>query len=96
MARIIIEPQDAKNVKSLVKSAVENELKIIGFGIAKTERKLKELEKKFGMDSGNFYKKFNEGKMGDDLEYIRWAGEYETLQQLQRDYGDLVETELCS
>ncbi|MBC8434427.1 MAG: hypothetical protein H8D96_21170 [Desulfobacterales bacterium] len=37
MARIIIEPQDAKNVKSLVKSAVENELKIIGFGIAKTD-----------------------------------------------------------
>jgi len=96
MARIIIEPQNASNVKSLVKSAVENELKIIGFGIAKTKKKLEELEKKFGMDSGNFYKKFNEGKMGDDLEYIRWAGEYETLQKLQRDHHDLRETELCS
>ena len=48
------------------------------------------------MNSRNFYKKFNEGKIGDDIEYIRWAGEYETLQKLQRDYGDLVETELCS
>ena len=96
MARIIIEPQNANNVKSLVKSAVENELKIIGFGIDKTKKKLEELEKKFGMDSVNFYKKFNEGKMGDDLEYIRWAGEYETLQKLQRDHSDLTETELCS
>ena len=96
MARIIIEPQSAKNVESLVKSAVENELKIIEFGIAKTKKKLAELEKKFGMNSRNFYKKFNEGKIGDDIEYIRWAGEYETLQKLQRDYGDLVETELCS
>ena len=96
MARIIIEPQNANNVKSLIKSAVENELKIIGFGIDKTKKKLEELEKKFGMDSGNFYRKFNEGKMGDDLEYIRWAGEYETLQQLQRDYSDLTETELYS
>ena len=96
MARIIIEPQNANNVKSLVKSAVENELKIIGFGIDKTKKRLEELEKKFGMDSGNFYRKFNEGKMGDDLEYIRWAGEYETLQQLQRDYSDLTETELYS
>ena len=96
MARIIIEPQNANNVKSLIKSAVENELKIIGFGIDKTKKKLEELEKKFGMDSGNFYRKFNEGKMGDDLEYIRWAGEYETLQQLQRDHSDLTETELCS
>ena len=96
MARIIIEPHNADNVKSLVKSAVENELKIIGFGIAKTEKRLKELEKKYGMDSENFYKKFNEGKMGDDLDYIRWAGEYETLQKLQRDHDDLTETELCS
>ena len=96
MARIIIEPQNANNVKSLIKSAVENELKIIGFGIDKTKKRLEELEKKFGMDSGNFYRKFNEGKMGDDLEYIRWAGEYETLQQLQRDYSDLTETELYS
>ena len=96
MARIIIEPHNADNVKSLVKSAVENELKIIGFGIAKTEKRLKELEKKYGMDSENFYKKFNEGIMGDDLDYIRWAGEYETLQKLQRDHDDLTETELCS
>ena len=96
MARIIIEPQTANNVKNLVKSAVENELKVIGFGIAKTKRKLEELEKKFGMESEDFYKKFNEGKMGDDLEHIRWAGEYETLQQLQRDHNDLLETELCS
>ncbi|MFO8164702.1 MAG: hypothetical protein R6T98_09235 [Desulfatiglandales bacterium] len=96
MARIIIEPQNANNVKSLVKSAVENEIKIIGFGIGKTKKKLEELEKKFGMDTAHFYKKFNEGEMGDDLEYIRWAGEYETLQKLKRDHNDLVETELCS
>lgn len=96
MAKIIIEPQTANNVKSLVKSAVENELKIIGFGIAKTKRKLEGLEKKFGMKTIDFYKKFNEGKMGDDVEYIRWAGEYETLQQLQHDHSDLLETELCS
>ena len=95
MAKIIIEPQTANNVKSLVRSAVENELKVIRFGIAKTKKKLEELEKKLGMDSGDFYKKFNEGTMGDDLEYIRWAGEYETLQQLQRDHSDLLETELC-
>jgi hypothetical protein len=96
MTRVIIEPQTAKNVKNLIKLAVENEMKVIKFGIAKTKKKLEELEKKFGTDSDNFYKNFNEGKMGDDLEYIRWAGEYETLQQLQRDYNDLVETELCS
>ena len=96
MARIIIEPQDAKNVKNLVKSAVENEMKIISFGIAKTKRRLGELENKFGMDSANFYQRFSEGTMGDEMELIRWAGEYETLLRLERDYNDLLETELCS
>jgi len=96
MARIIIEPKDADNVKSLLKSAVENELKIIKRGISKTEKKLAGLEEKYRMNSEEFYVKFNAGKMGDDLEYIRWAGEYETLNQLRQDYGDLAEAELCS
>ena len=96
MTRVIIEPGATSNVKNLVKSAVENELKVIRFGIAKTKRKLEELEERFGMKSNDFYKNFNEGKMGDDLEHIRWAGEYETLDRLQRDYNDLLGTEICS
>ncbi len=95
MARIIIEPQTAENVKKLIKSAVENERRVISFGISKTKKKLEELEKKAGMDSETFYKKYNEGEMGDDLETIRWAGEYETMLQLQRDFNDLSEAELC-
>ncbi len=95
MARIIIEPQTAENVKKLIKSAVENERRVISFGISKTKKKLEALEKKGGMDSETFYKKYNEGEMGDDLETIRWAGEYETMLQLQRDFSDLSEAELC-
>jgi hypothetical protein len=33
---------------------------------------------------------------GDDFKYIRWAGEYETLILLQKDYNDLQDIELCS
>jgi 3-oxoacyl-(acyl-carrier-protein) synthase len=33
-----------------------------------------------------------QGKLGDDMDYIRWAGEYETLEQLAHDYNDLMET----
>ena len=79
----------------MIKSAVENELKILRLGISKTEKKLAELENKFDMKTDEFYKKFIEGERGDNLEYIRWAGEYETLKYLQRDYSDLEETEFC-
>ena len=96
MAQVIIRPQAADNLKNLIKVAVENQLKVIYFGIAKTKRKLGELEKESGMDSKYFYKEFQNGKLGDDLKFIRWAGEYETLERLQKDSNELQEVELCS
>ena len=96
MAKVMIEPKDAHNVKSLVRVAVENELKILKAGVARTYRKLEELEKTYGMSSKQFYDKFKMGEVGDDFEYIRWAGEYETLQQLELDYTELLGTEVCS
>jgi hypothetical protein len=96
MARVIIQPQTAGNLKNLIKLAVENQMRVINSGIAKTKRKLGELEKESGMNSRDFYEEFQKGKLGDDLKYIRWAGEYETLALLQKDYNDLQELELCS
>ncbi|MEA1992003.1 MAG: hypothetical protein U9N58_07400 [Thermodesulfobacteriota bacterium] len=96
MAQVIIQPKNADNLKSLVKTAVENQMRVLSYGIAKTKRKLEELEKETGLDSRDFYKKFRKGELGDDFKYIRWAGEYETLEQLQRDFNDLQEAELCS
>ena len=50
MSRIIIQPQNADNLKNLVRSAVENQLRAINFGITKTKKKLAELEKENGME----------------------------------------------
>jgi len=96
MAQVIIRPKAADNLKNLIKAAVENQLRVINFGIAKTKRKLGELEKESGMDSKYFYEKFQKGKLGDDLKFIRWAGECETLVRLQKDCNELQEVELCS
>ncbi len=96
MARIIIQAQAPGNLKNLIKLAVENQSRVISFGIVKTKRKLSEFEKECGMDSNFFYEEFQKGKLGDDLKYICWAGEYETLALLQKDYNDLQDLELCS
>ena len=96
MARVIVQEQAAYNLKRLIKSAIENQLRIITFGIAKTRRKLEEMEKKTGMNTKEFYDQFQEGKLGDEIRYIRWAGEYETLGRLNKDLSDLQELELCS
>ena len=67
MAQVIIQPKNAENLKSLVKTAVENQMRVLSYGIAKTKRKLEELEKETGLDSKDFYKKFRKGELGDDF-----------------------------
>ena len=47
------------------------------------------------MESRNFYQKYHTGEMGDDMEYMKWAGGYETLLQLQEDYAEIQEIQLC-
>jgi hypothetical protein len=81
-------------VKNLVGLALENQLRVLTAGITKTKRKLSALEKENGMESSVFYERYEEGKLGDDLKYIRWAGDYETLKKLEKDYQDLQGIEL--
>lgn len=95
MEEIVIQANTSGNLKDLIQSAVENYSRIIRFGIARTKRKLQELEKENKMESRQFYEDFQKGKLGDDVKYIRWAGEYETLALLEKDYNDLQDIELC-
>ncbi|MCA1785013.1 MAG: hypothetical protein ABR534_11360 [Desulfotignum sp.] len=95
MEEIVIQANTSGNLKDLIQSAVENHSRIIRFGIARTKRKLQELEKENKMESRQFYEDFQKGKLGDDVKYIRWAGEYETLALLEKDYNDLQDIELC-
>ncbi|WP_291321287.1 hypothetical protein [Desulfonatronospira sp.] len=41
------------------------------------------------MSTNEFYDLHLSGKLGDDIKYIRWAGEYETLKKLEQDYQAL-------
>ncbi len=95
MTQLIVKPASASNVKRLIQVALEHELRILKVGIEKTTQKLQGLEQQFGVESQQFYREFQAGNRGDDIEYIKWAGEYETLLQLQQDYRELLETQLC-
>lgn len=95
MTQVIIKSTAASRARPLIQVALEHEQRCVQIGIQKTTRNLQRLEERFGMESHNFYQEFQAGKMGDDMEYIRWAGEYETLLQLQQDYAELQEIRVC-
>jgi hypothetical protein len=47
------------------------------------ERELFAFEQKYGLSSEEFYSRFMQGAMGDDMEVIEWAGTYELFLHLK-------------
>ena len=76
-------------------AALDHEVRILQIGLQKTTRKLHQFEQRFEMESQQFYQEFQAGNLGDEMEYMKWAGEYETLLQLQDDYTELQEIKVC-
>lgn len=95
MTQVIVQPATAANVKQLLQLAVAHELRLLDIGIERTQERLRHFEQTFQQDSADFYRAFERGEAGDDMEFITWAGEYETLRQLQQDSHELQEMQVC-
>jgi len=96
MTRLVVESEKPQDVAPLINDAMENERKLIRIAITRTEEILKELEKQYGMKSGTFFKRYEQGKMGDDPKFISWAGEYKMLLKLRKDYRELQGVKVCN
>jgi hypothetical protein len=48
-------------------------------------RELTLLEQKHGLDSAEFYKRYQQGEMGDDMEIVRWATKVEIYREMKKD-----------
>jgi hypothetical protein len=47
------------------------------------ERDLQEFEMRFDMESPLFYRRFEAGELGDNMDFFEWAGLYELYQEVQ-------------
>ena len=45
---------------------------------------LREYERKYKMSSSEFFEQFRRGELGDDMDWIDWAGTYQIFQRLKR------------
>lgn len=82
--------------RKLIERALEREMGIIESGIRTTRMRLEDYEKKFKLTSSSFFRKYQEGKMGDAPEIMRWAMEVQALQKLESDQKALREIKLVS
>jgi hypothetical protein len=51
--------------------------------IADLEHKLKKFENQYQMSSQNFYQKFQNGELGDSIDFFEWNTYYEMLTQVK-------------
>ena len=91
MTRIRVEDRDAGGEASrLLRTAVESKVRRLRLGIEATEARLRALESRHGRTSAEaMATAAAEDLAGGDLEYVEWLGEWQMLQQLKRDLGQL-------
>ena len=89
-----IQPQTAKRLKKVLELARDEETfaqNVIAYQVAELKRALlnlridlKAFEEKYKMSSREFYALYLEGKLGDNEDYMLWAGLVEMLDSNEK------------
>lgn len=58
--------------------------------LARYEADLTQFEQRFGMASDEFYQKFNQGLLGDEMDFFEWYGLVELHHDLQEKIDRVV------
>ena len=61
-----------QTVDATVNKLLDYERQKFGRDLEDIRRKIRRFEKEYKMDSSSFYRKFNDGKMGDSMDYMEW------------------------
>jgi len=89
------EIKNTERTKNIVWGAVTRTLK---FRIEEINQKsndiyenLKYFEKKYGMKTEEFYKKFVSGELGDDMDFFEWKASSEIFTELREEKKALIQ-----
>ncbi|VAW31590.1 hypothetical protein MNBD_CHLOROFLEXI01-2738 [hydrothermal vent metagenome] len=88
---MVIELKEEKGVQTVL-SAIEAYKARLQTSIARTQRRLKQFEEKYGVATDDFLKNMTAEEMeGGDIEYVEWAGEAKILAGLQEELTELTD-----
>ena len=92
--QVTIKSAGQEDLKPLVRAAIRGELKLLAHGIKRTRAKLAEFEKRFGMSSEEFERKFKAIEISETLENLDWWMELEALHLLEQQHQTLTEAQI--
>jgi len=95
MQQITVFSESPVALKPLLESAIQTELRVLQLGIGRTQEKIAVFEQEYELSSDEFEKLLNSGSIQENLDFIEWSGEIETLRRLQNKYRTLHEAHLA-
>jgi hypothetical protein len=81
-------PQSSEEFKRILREAWEKSRPMDDF--VELVRELTLLEQKYGIDSAEFYDRYQQGKMGDDMEIMHWASTYEIYREMKGELDNVL------
>lgn len=79
----------------LLTTAIEREKKLLDLSIEKTEKRLQEFEKAFGLSTAEMHAKLLRDEIEETLDIIEWIGESKTLEHLREQRQRLEGIKIC-
>ena len=98
MTEVIVKSNNKteRNVaNSIMRQALNRERKLLQAALQRTQENLQQFEKRYNMDSANFFGLFQTGKTDDRNDYIDWAGEYQIFQSIRNKLECAKELVIC-
>jgi len=94
LQQITIQTPNAKRLKPLIRSVIENAVYDVEQGVKKTRAKLEAFEKQYGMSTAEFERRFKPGDLEETLDFIEWEGEIKTLRLLEEKLNAFKEAKI--
>ncbi len=80
---------DEAEFEMVLDKLVDSALSNLRLRLGRYERDLREFEQRYSMESSVFYQRFEDGELGDAMDFFEWAGLYELRQGLLEKIGRL-------
>jgi hypothetical protein len=82
-------------VRDAVKRTLKSRIEEINQKSNNIYESIKYFEKKYGMKTEDFYKKFVRGELGDDMDFFEWKASSEIFSELIKEKTALIEAVGC-
>lgn len=83
LQQITIQTESKIELRPLLETAIQGELRSLQHGINLTHARLATFEKQFGMTTAEFLRRFTPEDLGETLDFIDWQGETKMLALLE-------------